>query len=184
MKATKSKQSPVKPAKTRKRRELQPVEPLPTPLVPVDVRSPVERHNQRMRVRYSKRPPVDAVNKQAFIEAIRVGELPADVCDNMAMPPLSAFLRAMQTDDAFADDYAEAVAIMADMAIQDAQAFARDCAGTGSTDQMRVADIYVKSVISAIEKLTPKTHGALIKHAGSDAGPMQVAVINYARKSE
>lgn len=184
MKTTKPKQSPAKSARTRKRREVKPVEPLPTPLVPVDIRSPVDRHNARMRAHNKRRPTVDAANKQRFISMIRAGELPADVCDDETMPHLSAFLRAMRGDEAFSDEYAEAVAILADMALQDAQAFARDCAGTGSIDQMRIADVYMKSIVASIEKLTPRTHGALVKHAGADTGPVQVAVINYARNAE
>ncbi len=151
-------------------------------LEPAAFPTPADRHRTRIAGAFAKRPAVDAANKHRLLQLMRHGDLPSDICDDKSMPTLAAFMAAYKTDDDFASDYDDAMAACADLVLQDAATFSRDCAATGNIDTARVADIYTRSVVTIIEKLSPRTHGALIKHAGSDAGPLQVAVINYARK--
>lgn len=164
---------------TRKRTKKQ-VEHVDTvPLVPVEMLTPAARHNARMAKIMDKRPAVDAANTARLLNMMRHGAIPTDICDDATMPRFGAFRAAMASDDTFADDYASAYAVMCDMVLEDAALFARDSSDAGNIDCTRIAETYAKSMTHILEKLAPRTHGVLVKHAGADAGPLTVAVINY-----
>ena len=169
-----------KPAR-RKRRDVQavPVQEL-QPLALV--KGPAAMQRERMATFKARRPKVDDTFKARFLALMRAGEWPTDICDDTSMPPYSAFRQAMAEDETFAADFEEAFRVMADQSLCDASKFARESAETGNVDLMRIADIYAKSLNSALEKLAPRDYGALIKHAGAEGGPLQVQVISYAKQ--
>ncbi len=160
----------------RKKAECVPV----VPLIPAEIVSPADRQRARLANALSKRPPITADNKARLLQLMKAGEIPTDVCDDRAMPAFSAFMAECKIDHDFAAEYEDALSALADMSLMDAARFSRDSASTGNIDTMRVSDMYSKTMTSIFEKLSPRTHGVLVKHAGADAGPLQVAVINYA----
>lgn len=187
MKATQKASKPVD--KVRKRTRAKPVEvaalvpisdSLPDPLS--DIATPASRHRNRVAKVLSKRPTVTDANKARFIALMNVGEIPTDICDDATMPTMAAFITAIKTDEAFAEAYDQAYSVMADMALQDAWHFARDAASTGNIDAQRIADSYAKTLANILEKLSPKSYGVLVKHAGADGGNINVSVVSYADK--
>lgn len=177
MKATNGVKRKTSPARERK------IKPL-TEVVPHVVRwdgidTPNARHQKR-KLDISKRPPMSDSIKQRWIDAIRAGSFPTELCDSAKYPTRRAFMREIERDKAFGDLYREAVSDMADLLLEDAALFARDASGTGSIDQQRTADVYIRSISHILEKLAPKTHGVLVKHAGSDGGQLSVTITNFA----
>lgn len=176
--------------KTRKRTRAKPVE--VAALVPMteklpddplgEIATPASRHRDRVSAYGKTRPRMTEAHKVAFIELMRLGEIPNDICDDIKRPPLSAFIAEVKTDDAFAEAYGDAYSVMADLALQDALTFSRDAASTGNIDAQRIADSYAKTLSGILEKLSPKAYGVLVKHAGADGGNINVSVVSYADK--
>lgn len=169
--------------KVRKRakKEAEPLAPVEVQaLVPLEMPTPASRHRARIAAMRTPRPGVTSENKARFIELMLSGELPVDICDDDSMPRFAAYRAEMAADEAFGEAYAAAFAVMADMALEDAQRFARDATEAGNVDAARAADIYVKSLSSVLEKLSPAKYGVLVKHAGADGGALSVSVISYA----
>lgn len=145
-----------------------------------DILSPAERHKRRKAVAHIKRPPVTDENKAAFLARIRGGDFPQDICDDTTWPSRTQYTEAMRSDPTFADQYAEAIAQLSDTILEESAAFARETTASGNIDKQRAADIYAKSMIALAEKLAPRTHGVLVKHAGADGGALHVSVTNFA----
>jgi hypothetical protein len=176
----------TKKAKTSPRQRAKPATELPPQTIQdgdegeTEVLSPAERHKRRKALAHVRRPPVTDENKAAFLARIRAGDFPQDVCDDVAWPSRTQFTEAMRTDQAFADNYAEAVAQLADSVLEEAADWVRATSATGNIDKQRTAEIYAKSMAHLAEKLSPRTHGVLVKHAGADGGALHVSVTNFA----
>lgn len=148
------------------------------------VMSPAQRHNRRLAERARKPKEATPANARELLERMRAGEMPVEICDAPHMPHYSAFVRLLRTDEQFAIDYSEAYEALANAVLEDGAAFARDTTELANIDAQRIADVYLKSAISALEKLSPKTHGVLVKHAGADGGALTVQVLDYAKQTQ
>jgi hypothetical protein len=124
----------------------------------------------------------DAV-KARVIELLLSGAFLADIERMPDMPTTSAIAKARTTDAVFDASMAQALAVLADTAIQESATFARHAA-SHSLESARVAEIYARSIAALAEKISPKTHGALLKVAGSDGGALTVAVVDYSKVSK
>lgn len=119
--------------------------------------------------------------KTEIIARLRAGEFLADMECDAHIPSATRIIEARKTDPEFDAAYQDALAHGLDTTLADAGQFARDAAETGNIDDIRTAEIFTRTIALAAEKLAPKTHGTLVKHAGADGGALNVIVTNYAK---
>ena len=118
--------------------------------------------------------------KAQIIERLHAGQFITDICSDPLMPSLSGVFKARKADADFDALYREGVAACLDAAMTDGAAFAVEQSQLGDDKAQRVADIYSTTMARIAEKLSPSTHGVLLKVAGADGGALTVAVVQYA----
>lgn len=145
--------------------------------------TPYERHKARLARGIKDVPMTDAAFAE-ITERMMRGEFPTDICDDPKLPSYGTLRKALRHNDDYLEEYEQAYAAMADMIIEEAKEFAREASLSGNIDDARRAEVYLKTIVNAVEKTAPRSHGALVKHAGADGGAITVSVVDYGRKAE
>lgn len=149
----------------------------------VKLLTPLSRHEMRRLERHKRPKAFTPKLWEEFCERLEQGEYPIEIIDRSPGMPSHKTLRQHIAANAEAmAQYEAATSALADLVLQDAAQFLRDSASTGDVDNIRIADYYAKGAAGTLAKLSPKTHGELIKLAGADGGSLSVAVINYAEQ--
>lgn len=118
-----------------------------------------------------------------ILERLRDGEMLTDIERSQHIPRASVIAKHRRDNPEFDAAFASALADCADANLHDAATFARVASASGDVDDARTAEIYARSILAINQQLSPKTHGALIKHAGADGGVLTVMVTNYAKST-
>lgn len=145
----------------------------------VKVRTP---HDALQARRHKTHIPMTAEHKAQIIARLQAGEFITDICADDAIPGLAELARQRKADPEFDQAYRDALATCLDVAMADSAAFAQALAQTGDDKAQRIAEIYSNTMARVAEKLSPQTHGPLLKMAGADGGAITVALVQYASK--
>lgn len=141
--------------------------------------NPALRIRARLAGRKRQRVEITPEIEAELLQRITEGEFPTDVCVDETMPTYSQLMAHYVTSPEFSERYDMAIAACANANVADAAAFSRAVTEEGDPDSQRIAETYTRAINAAIEKLSPKSHGQLLKVSGAEGGALEVAVVNY-----
>jgi hypothetical protein len=124
------------------------------------------------------------VVKAELLNRLRDAETLSGIANDAHMPTFASIAMTRAIDPEFDAAVSVAVSAMADGMLHDAITFTQAQAEGGSEKDLNAAAIYSRTIAALAEKLAPKTHGAMLKHAGADGGALTVIMTDYKNASK